>query len=113
MLGKKSGEEIILKNLRERAKSIMTLTQIGRKNTTQKIRNTYIERVIKWQKENKEKYYERLHKWKLKNWDKYIQGEIARRKKARENLSDSYVVAYMRSKNGTEELRMTITPQKN
>ena len=70
-----------------------------------------IERVIKWQKENKEKYYERLHKWKLKNWDKYIQGEIARSKKARENLSDSYVVACMRSKNGTGELRMNDVPK--
>jgi hypothetical protein len=96
---------------KERAKKYYDSHPNWKKEYYAKNKKYLIERVIKWQKENKEKYYERLHKWKLKNWDKYIQGEIARSKKARENLSDSYVVACMRSKNGTGELRMNDVPK--
>jgi hypothetical protein len=98
------------KKSRERSQRYRDSHPNCKKEYYAKNRSMLIKKTMEWQKENKERYYERVRKWKLKNWDKYIQGERVRSTKARENLSDSYVVAVLRSKNGTGELRMKDVP---
>lgn len=61
------------------------------KNKTKLIR-----KVVEWQKENKGRYKKRLEEWKMKNYSRYIEMERLRSKKARDELTDAYVVSMLR-----------------
>lgn len=81
---------------RERSKRYHEAHPNYKKEYYAKNKTKLIKKVVEWQKENKERYKKRLEEWKMRDYSKYLEMERLRGKKARNKLTDAYVVHLLR-----------------